>query len=568
MKLFVLSLAVSLLLMTATLGIADGDPDLVAYFPFDGNPEDASGNDNHGKITGRYKLVEGKFGDAIHLDPGAYVEMQTSDSLNGDIFKSDPFAISAWIQPNFKGDYWQHIWRSIGTGHNTFFLNIDGVLSWRGIARGNYWTVLCETGWGIVEADKWTHVLIQSDGDKFRIYADGEKVAETDFQETLGNNVTYHLGGEGGETFAGLMDDVAVFTRVLDEEEISLILNNGAAIFLSGSKATVRLSPTTVYSPAVGEQFTLSVKIVDGENVAGYQATLQFDTSALRYVESSNGNYFPAVASIVQGNTVTLISGSLTEENKGDGVLAIITFEVIAVKPSTLKLSEVSFVDLDGRRSSPRFIKNAAVEIAPEDINEDGIFNILDLVLVGANFGQTGENSADVNEDGIVDIVDLILVASAIASNTAGAPSLWDHNLEVAPTRAEVQHWLMQAQRLNLTDPTAQRGIVFLEQLLATLTPKETALLPNYPNPFNPETWIPYQLAEPANMTVSIYSVNGRLVRTLELGHQSIGIYESRSRAAYWNGRNAQGEPVASGVYFYTLTAGDFSATKKMVIRR
>ena len=562
MKLFVLSLAVSLLLMTATLGIADGHPDLVAYFPFDGNPEDASGNDNHGKITGRYKLVEGKFGDTIHLDPGAYVEMQTSDSLNGDIFKSDPFAISAWIQPNFKGDYWQQIWRSIGTGQNTFFLNIDGVLSWRGRTRG-YWTVLCETDWGIVEADKWTHVLIQSDGDKFRIYADGEKVAETDFQETLGNNITYRIGDSGDETFAGLIDDVAVFTRALHEEEISLILN-GAAIFLSG----VRLSPTTVYSPAVGEQFTLSVKIVDGENVAGYQATLQFDTSALRYVESSNGNYFPAVASIVQGNTVTLISGSLTEENKGDGVLAIITFEVIAVKPSTLKLSEVSFVDLDGRRSAPRFIKNAAVEIAPEDINEDGIFNILDLVLVGANFGQTGENSADVNEDGIVDIVDLILVASAIASNTAGAPSLWDHNLEVAPTRAEVQHWLMQAQRLNLTDPTAQRGIVFLEQLLATLTPKETALLPNYPNPFNPETWIPYQLAEPANMTVSIYSVNGRLIRTLELGHQSIGIYESRSRAAYWNGRNAQGEPVASGVYFYTLTAGDFSATKKMVIRR
>ena len=97
--------------------------------------------------------------------------------------------------------------------------------------------------------------------------------------------------------------------------------------------------------------------------------------------------------------------------------------------------------------------------------------------------------------------------------------------------------------------------------------PKETSLLPNYPNPFNPETWIPYQLAEPADVSISIYAADGRLVRTLDLGHQPVGIYESRSRAAYWDGRNQLGEPVASGVYFYTLTAGEFSATRKMLIK-
>ena len=96
--------------------------------------------------------------------------------------------------------------------------------------------------------------------------------------------------------------------------------------------------------------------------------------------------------------------------------------------------------------------------------------------------------------------------------------------------------------------------------------PEKTALLPNYPNPFNPETWIPYRLAEPAEVTLSIYSLNGNRVRTLALGHQPPGFYESRSRAAYWDGRNAIGERVASGVYFYTLTAGDFAATGKMLI--
>ncbi|MCY3627257.1 MAG: LamG domain-containing protein [Gammaproteobacteria bacterium] len=97
-------------------------------------------------------------------------------------------------------------------------------LSWRGQVAG--WTVLCQSEGGIVEKDKWMHVAVLGDGDKFRIYANGEMVAETDFQETRGNNVTYRLGGSGGETFAGVMDDVAVFTRALDEDEISLIMES------------------------------------------------------------------------------------------------------------------------------------------------------------------------------------------------------------------------------------------------------------------------------------------------------------------------------------------------------
>ncbi|RKU27410.1 hypothetical protein C6497_11730 [Candidatus Poribacteria bacterium] len=85
--------------------------------------------------------------------------------------------------------------------------------------------------------------------------------------------------------------------------------------------------------------------------------------------------------------------------------------------------------------------------------------------------------------------------------------------------------WLSQAQQLNLTDTTSQRSSLFLEQLPETLTPKETALLPNYPNPFNPETWIPYQLAKDANVALHIYAVNGTLVRTLALGYQAaVGI--------------------------------------------
>ena len=98
--------------------------------------------------------------------------------------------------------------------------------------------------------------------------------------------------------------------------------------------------------------------------------------------------------------------------------------------------------------------------------------------------------------------------------------------------------------------------------------PKETALMPNFPNPFNPETWIPYQLAKPAKVTLTIYNMRGVVMRTIALEHKAAGVYTSRSRAIHWDGRNAFGEPVASGVYFYTLTAGDFTATRKMLIRK
>ena len=90
----------------------------------------------------------------------------------------------------------------------------------------------------------------------------------------------------------------------------------------------------------------------------------------------------------------------------------------------------------------------------------------------------------------------------------------------------------------------------------------------NYPNPFNPETWIPYQLAKASEVVVEIFASNGQGVRRLQLGHQPAGIYQSRSRAVYWDGKNEYGEPVASGVYFYTLTAGEFTATRKMFIRK
>ena len=340
----------------------------------------------------------------------------------------------------------------------------------------------------------------------------------------------------------------------------------------STTNTTLSLSPSSVVSPAVGEQLTLSLNIAGGKNVAGYEATVQFDTTALRYVSSANGDYLPDgaffVPPVVDGNRVKLAGTSLAGESSGVGSLATVTFEVLSVKASTLTLSDVLFSNRAGERSLPQ-VEAAQITTAPQrngDVNADGTINIQDLVLVASNLGQSGQNTADVNADGTVNIQDLVLVAGALGTSAA-APSLYPHSVEM-PTATDVREWLSHAQHLPLTDAISQRGILFLEQLLVALIPKETVLLANYPNPFNPETWIPYQLAKPADVTLVIYGIDGQIVRRLVLGHQDAGIYQNRSGAAYWDGRNAFGEPVASGVYFYTLTADDFTATRKMLIRK
>ena len=216
-------------------------------------------------------------------------------------------------------------------------------------------------------------------------------------------------------------------------------------------------------------------------------------------------------------------------------------------------------------------ISRTLSEIPAYDVNEDGQISILDLILVGQDFGKAKPTNArsDVNGDGTVNISDLVLVARYLGEITGipDAPSVLAlRSIGLDP--ATVQAWITQAQVENDGSLVFQQGIANLQQLLASLVPEKTALLANYPNPFNPETWIPYYLAAPAKVTLHIYAVSGALVRMLDLGHQAAGIYQHRTRAAYWDGRNQLGEPVASGVYFYTFTAGDFTATRKMLIMK
>ena len=346
----------------------------------------------------------------------------------------------------------------------------------------------------------------------------------------------------------------------------------------------VSISPDSVTSSTIGEELTFDVKITNGKNLSGYQTTIEFDPDALEYVETKYSDYLSGGVPVQpianqQAGTVKLASLSLSGDvSNGHGVLATIKFKVNAIRTSKVGLRDVILSDPEGKKSyawidGAQILKTVITEdgesitcstIISEDVNKDCVVNIQDLVLVATNFGKGGENAADVNSDGSVNIIDLVLVAGAFG-NSAGAPTVHADAQQMI-SAFNLKEWLQEAQKVNITDPTFQRGIENLQNLLASLIPEKTVLLANYPNPFNPETWIPYQLADPASVTISIYAADGKLTRTLELGHQNAGLYQDRNRAAYWDGKNESGESVASGVYFYTLMAGDFSATRKMLI--
>ncbi len=204
----------------------------------------------------------------------------------------------------------------------------------------------------------------------------------------------------------------------------------------------------------------------------------------------------------------------------------------------------------------------------PWDINSDGIVDIEDLLLISNNFGiESPDNpKIDVNEDGNVNIIDLLIVAAHLGeSSQTGAPrttSIADQHID------RVEEWIHDARKIKDASPIYHKGIKNLEMLINSVVPNETRLLPNFPNPFNPETWIPYDLEQDVDVSIHIHNVHGELIRQYRMGFQAAGSYRTASRAVHWDGHNSIGEPVSSGVYFYTLIAGDFTTTRKMLIQK
>ena len=341
---------------------------------------------------------------------------------------------------------------------------------------------------------------------------------------------------------------------------------------------------TDVTPVRLGETFNLLLKAEDVTDLGGWQTGVAFDSDVLEAVAVNQGDFLNVKSGdtfFLQGtidNTAGKIAGISTAKLKGGGTgtgtLLLVTFKAEAVGETRVTLSNFFAGSSSGETISsaaPEIVITIEERVHPAwDVNADGTTNVLDLILVAQSLGEDASvnRQADVNGDGTINVLDLIVVAQNLGESTAAAPSNVAAIDGLGLDPAMVQAWIADAAAKNDGSLAFRQGLENLQRLLASLLPEETALLVNYPNPFNPETWIPYHLAEPADVAVRIYAADGALVRTLALGHQVAGIYESRTCAAYWDGKNEVGEPVASGLYFYTLTAGDFTATRKMLIRK
>ena len=453
-------------------------------------------------------------------------------------------------------------------------------------AQGNL-NVIADAG-EIYEVGEHLAVVFSADIDGLAMVGVKLIIRHSGLGDVVGSGGITNLLGQLTVMGTLLVEEGAYISATWVEAGVeSKVYFNGVHVGIS--PATIVVSPPDPKSPLkVGDTFTQTIDIQNATDLASWQMDIAFNRDVLDVVDISEGDFLeqdggdalfldeqsPGKISVrqVRVGPVSGVSGS--------GVLVELTFRFVSFSEALLGLHNVRLSDSSGERLSysvnltPVVATHAST--ATEDINQDGRVDILDVVVVAQSIGSVRPHlRADVNDDGIVDVLDLVAIVGSLhwgrsvvmvqlREPNAAAPAA----SVLPPTPETVREWITLAQIKNDGSLLFQRGILNLESLLAAKVPSETRLLLNYPNPFNPETWIPYQLSEAADVSVSIYAVDGCLVRRLDLGHQVAGVYRSRSRAAYWDGRNAFGERVASGLYFYTFTAGNFTATGKMLVRK
>ncbi|MBI1922757.1 T9SS type A sorting domain-containing protein [Candidatus Poribacteria bacterium] len=382
--------------------------------------------------------------------------------------------------------------------------------------------------------------------------------------------------------------------------------------YLPPPTCVVRITPPR-QRVSLGDEFSIEVVIDSVVDLAGFQFDLQWtNPGVLTFVtvtkfrnifgESGIGQKPVEPADQENGLYKNVIATQKGPGGvSGSGTLLGVLFRARNTGSSQIQLNNLTLVNSKQERIPCNVFKSTMVvenPARPYDINGDGVVDVFDLSIVAKYFGQKitidlGFNP-DVNNDGVVDILDFTTVGShfgesyqKVKPKAVAAPSIEEgsragslpvqklegafyatRNTQYAiPTKTFER---IYAELLSMPDnsPAVVRTRQVLRYLLSSVNPSRSALLQNYPNPFNPETWIPFQLAAPSNVTIEIRDVTGKLVRQLLLGYLSPGHYTNREDAAYWDGRNRQGEPVASGVYFYTLSTESFSDTRKMIIAK
>ena len=554
-------------------------------------------------------------GSVLSLDgDGDEVRVEDAPSL----VITNELTIEAWIYPLGEGSGWAHTGREGG-----IIVNKEGEYELGRFEDGSIRFAVSnrDPGWNwinteyVVPEGTWAHLAFTYSVHTqiFQLFANGVLVFSSRGIGEIGDVYETHnyfkIGARREEArnfFDGRIDEVRLWDFVRTEADIQATMDtslqgdeaglvgywnfddgtandrsdHGNHGILVGDAEIIGNLPRLFFSTTdpinVHDTFTLDLTAEGFTNLAGWELDIAFDPAILNVISVSEGDFLlkSGGQTFFQAGNVNNSVGEITGFAavrigvggvSGTGYLLSITFEGKALGEGNLRLHDVRLGDASGAPISFRFASRLIIVGNSWDVNKDGHINIYDLIVVAQYFGQS-DPQADVNGSGIVDIFDLVEVAQRLGESTVGlAPGVGMRHLSGINSET-IQNWIDMAHTADDGSLAFQEGIINLEHLLAAIRPDHTALLANYPNPFNPETWIPYQLAHDADVTLTIYDTKGTLVRQFYLGHQQVGYYTDRTRAAYWDGRNHFGESVGSGIYFYQLHAGDYSTTRKMVI--
>ena len=381
---------------------------------------------------------------------------------------------------------------------------------------------------------------------------------------------------------------------------VSSPVTGGTIVTITGEnfqeEATVRFGENEATEVVFVSATELTVTAPAGEAGATVMKVINPDGQQVALPTPFTYTLLPAViTSITPDNDTTTGGASVTLRGEHFQSGASVAFggneaanivvsdtEITATVPAgEAGVATVTITNPDGQSEQIEF---RYTEFPSWDTDQSGAVNIFDLVIVASQFGQSGpELSGDVDRNGTVNIFDLVAVSSHFGEVSVPTAPSWDYPVTVPEvtkpmylrppklepeTSLRLRATLTELANLSKTHPEIRFAFDLLRQWLIDnrAIPEETRVFPNYPNPFNPETWMPYQLREATEVRISIYNVVGQRVREQAVGFRHAGIYHSRSEAAYWDGRNDAGERVTSGAYFYTLEAGSFTAMRKMII--
>jgi len=455
----------------------------------------------------------------------------------------------------------------IGSGGHYSYSDMTGIISGTITARIGNWTVIHDSGlestpWGIIS---WSSHEPEGTSIKVRVRSSNDQTNWSVWEEAE-NGVA--LGATPNGRYLQARAKLQIISGDVSPVLFDLTVQTSIILILIPERKTA----------GPGDAVVVHVFAQNAQGIAGGDIVVTYDKDLFDILRSEPGDFsgtryeshnLPGEISlgIAMPEAISDVSGSLVD-------LIFKVREDVSDQKTVFAFKEAEVYSVLGE-TIPTPTQDGSMTIRVRscvkgDVNYDGQINVVDVLLalriVVGLIIPTPEQicAADVNSDGKVRSNDAILIfneAVGLAAPELPTPTVETESQLLTRIIAELE---------NLSLTPEQKHV--LEQLKPLIgwqpLPSHTTLLQNYPNPFNPETWFPYKLAQDSYVTIRIYNTKCQLIRMLHLGNQKAGIYMTKEKAAYWDGRDSFGEKIASGVYYYTLQAGELKSTRKMVIMK